>query len=160
MRRETPRMYADTSVFGGVIDDEFSRPSVSFFDLVRRGDFHLVVSDVIRRELIGAPEAVTSVWREVLPLAEVVDITEDALGLQRAYLDAGILTTRSAEDALHVALATVHECKVIVSWNFRHIVHYEKIEKYNAVNVLEGFETLAIHSPLEVTGYGNQDEEI
>jgi len=39
---------------------------------------------------------------------------------------------------------------MIVSWNFRHIVHYQKIPKYNAVNVLNGYAPIAIHSPLEV----------
>ena len=53
-------------------------------------------------------------------------------------------------DALHVALATVARCTVLVSWNFRHIVHLNKIRRYNAANVLHGFGEIAIHSPPEV----------
>ena len=37
-------------------------------------------------------------------------------------------------DALHVAVATVSGCSVIVSWNFKHIVNYRKIPLYNAIN--------------------------
>lgn len=160
MIRQTPRVYADTSVFGGVFDEEFSRPSKLFFDLVRRGKFELVVSEVVRRELAGAPDRVARVWREMLPSASVVTISDEAVDLQEAYLEAKIITTRSSEDALHVALATMHGCRAIVSWNFRHIVHFEKIEMYNAVNVLQGFGRIAIHSPSEVTDYGNADEDI
>lgn len=160
MRRQTPRVYADTSVFGGVFDEEFYRPSRLFFDLVHRRRFDLVLSEVVRRELQGAPDAVLEVWREMLPVANAVAITEDAIDLQQAYLEAKILSPRSAEDALHVALATVHGCRAIVSWNFRHIVHYEKIEMYNAVNVLQGFGSIAIHSPSEVVDYGSQAEEV
>ena len=42
---------------------------------------------------------------------------------------------RHSADALHVAQATVASCRVIVSWNFKHIVHFAKIPLYNAVNV-------------------------
>lgn len=48
------------------------------------------------------------------------------------------------------ALATVAGCPLIVSWNFRHIVHFEKVPLYNAVNVLHRRMALEIRSPLEV----------
>ncbi len=40
-----------------------------------------------------------------------------------------------------------------MSWNFQHIVHFEKIRFYNAANVLNGFDEIAIHSPREVLKY-------
>jgi hypothetical protein len=79
----------------------------------------------------------------------------DAAALQEAYLKAGILSARSEDDALHVAIATVARCSLIVSWNFRHIVHFEKIPLYNAVNTLKGYGTIGIFSPLEVFGFGS-----
>lgn len=39
---------------------------------------------------------------------------------------------------------------MIVSWNFRHIVHYQKVPLYNAVNTLHHRPSLEIRSPLEV----------
>ena len=157
MKRNVPRIYVDTSVFGGVFDDEFRRPSATFFELIREGEFRLTVSEVVRRELVDAPARVLDIWRQVLPIAEVLDVTENALVLQQAYLDAKIVTVDSAEDALHVALASAHGCSIIVSWNFKHIVHYKKIGMYNAVNVLQGFPELAIHSPLEVISREDED---
>ena len=56
-------------------------------------------------------------------------------------------------DALHVAIATAHECDAIVSLNFKHIVHFDKISLYNSVNLANGFGPLAIHSPQEVVHY-------
>jgi hypothetical protein len=49
-----------------------------------------------------------------------------------------------------VALATVTHADMIVSWNFRHIVHFDKMREFNAVNVREGYGRLEILSPLEV----------
>ncbi len=62
----------------------------------------------------------------------------------------GVVSENWLDDAVHVATATVAGCSLIVSWNFRHIVHYQKIPKYNAVNALMGYASIAIHSPREV----------
>jgi hypothetical protein len=73
-------------------------------------------------------------------------------------LDEGIVTPRASADALHVAQVTVTGCALIVSWNFRHIVHFQRIPQYNAVNTLRGYGNIAIHSPQEVTG--DEDENV
>ena len=70
--------------------------------------------------------------------------------MQGAYLPQKIVGRRWALDALHVALATVSRCRVIVSWNFKHVVHFQKIPLYNAVNGLHGYGEIAIHTPQEV----------
>lgn len=146
-----PRVYADTSVYGGIImDDEFRRASRMFFDHVRKGNFVLAVSEVVSKEIEPAPEPVQEYFDEILRYAEFLKVTPEALALQEAYLDAGIITPKSEDDALHVAIASTGSCTTIVSWNFRHIVHFQKIPKYNAVNVLKGYNPIAIHSPLEL----------
>lgn len=160
MTKPIPRIYADTSVFGGVFDDEFSEASRHLFDAIRAGAFRLATSEVVRKEIAEAPQTVRDLFQEMLPLAEVAAITQEALRLRDAYQEAGILSVRWADDALHVAMATVAGCDMIVSWNFKHIVHFEKIPLYNAVNTLQGFGMLQIYSPLEVVGYGSQDEDV
>jgi len=37
---------------------------------------------------------------------------------------------------LHIALATIAEVDVLVSWNFKHIVRLEKIRLFNSVKVV------------------------
>jgi predicted nucleic acid-binding protein len=152
-----PRSYADTSVFGGVFDAEFAEPSRAFFDLVRRGRLRLVVSAIVQQEIDHSPREVQELLAEVAPLAEIVAITEAAARLRQEYLNAGIVTPRSTLDALHVALATVSGCELIVSWNFKHIVHYQRIPMYNAVNTQQGYLPLAIHSPAEVRSDEEED---
>ncbi len=153
MTKKSIRVYADTSVYGGVYDDEFAEASLAFFDLVRFGRLTLCISEVVHQELAVAPEMVNNLFQEVLPAAELLDIDADALGLQQAYIAEGILTEKWYDDALHVALATVAECDVIVSWNFKHIVNFRKIPQFNAVNVLRGYRQIAIYSPLEMSNY-------
>lgn len=49
-----PRIYLDTSIFGGVFDSEFEEPGKEFVRQIRLGIYSIVVSDVVRREIEGA----------------------------------------------------------------------------------------------------------
>lgn len=148
---KTLRVYADTSVFGGCFDTEFDKDSLAFFREVAEGRFVLVVSLVTLRELRRSPENVQRLL-EGLP-SDSVELVEDSPEIERlrdAYVQAGVVTTSSLDDAEHIASATVAEVDVVVSWNFKHIVHFEKIRGYEAVNLLQGYRAIRIHSPREV----------
>lgn len=156
MDRLPIRVYADTSVFGGIFDDEFSRASHEFFDQVRKGKFHLLTSALVVDEIAPAPVQVRSLFEEMTEMYEVARISAEALELQQAYLGAEIVSPKWINDALHVAIAVTNRCDMIVSWNFKHIVHYRKIPQYNAVNTLNGYSSISIHSPLEVIADDDQ----
>lgn len=147
------RVYADTSVFGGILDEEFCEESRAFFDQVKQEAFSLVTSAIVQEEIQPAPEEIRLFFEQMIPLTEVAEITEEMLNLRDAYLDAKIIPPSFSDDALHVAIATVSRCSLVVSWNFKHIVHFDKIKLYNAVNTLNGFDEIAIFSPLEVISY-------
>jgi predicted nucleic acid-binding protein len=147
------RVYIDTSIIGGKFDSEFKKASESFFEQVSENKFHLIISSLVQEEIIAAPEHVKIFLDKLKPDATIIEVSEAALKLREAYLKANILSKKSSNDALHVALATVNNCPIIVSWNFKHIVHYEKIALYNTVNILEGYQQIAIYSPLEVINY-------
>ena len=53
-------------------------------------------------------------------------------------------------------VAVINGIEVIVSWNFKHIVNFEKIQKFNAVNIEMGYKPILIYSPREVTTYGRE----
>lgn len=150
--KRVDRVYVDTSVFGGVYDDEFAEPSKAFFETARAGRFDIVVSALVEAEVSRAPAQIPGLFDEVLSQSEVVIVTDEAVALMQAYVDAEVLSERWRDDALHVALATVAGCTLIVSWNFKHIVNYRRIPMYNAVNALNGYGPIAIHSPSEVVG--------
>jgi hypothetical protein len=149
--------YTDTSVFGGVFDDEFTTASREFFDLVRRGRFELLVSDISRKEIAAAPDKVQGLFAELLPLLRIVPVDEEVLRLRDAYVAARIVSEKWADDAGHVASAVIGGADLIVSWNFKHIVHFDRIRQYNAINVLNGYHGIDIRSPAEVIDY--EDEE-
>jgi hypothetical protein len=85
--------------------------------------------------------------------AEILEITESALELSEQYLSRKILTPKFRDDSLHIAIASLSMVDVLVSWNFKHIVHYDKIQLFNAVNIENGVKPISIYTPREVTNY-------
>ncbi len=158
MSKRIIHVYADTSVFGGVYDEEFETPSLTFFEQVKNNQFKLLTSPIVQNEIIHAPLEVRNFFDEMLGIAEIIQVSEEALELRDAYMKAGIVSPKYSDDALHVALATVSECSLIVSWNFKHIVHFQKIPLYNAVNTLKRYSDILIFCPSEVIRY--EDEKI
>jgi predicted nucleic acid-binding protein len=155
-----PRVYVDTSVFGGSQDVEFDTDSQRFFDRVRAGDFEVLVSRMVLEELASAPSHVQGVLRTLPPDRFVVlERTAETLRLADAYIDAGVLTASKRTDALHVAAATVARADLILSWNFRHMVNYDRIRGFSAVNLMQGYHPVDIRSPQELA-YGREDEDV
>ena len=147
------RVYIDTSVLGAVFDEEFQEATTAFFEQARAGRFDIVLSALVEDEILLSPQNVQDFYSEVIEYAETITPSGQAILLQKAYLDAGVVSAKWSNDALHVATATTAECDMIVSWNFRHIVHYDKKRKYNAVNVLNGYGYIDILTPAEVIEY-------
>lgn len=155
------RIYVDTSVIGGCFDPEFSRWSNGLFKDFRLGIYTPVVSDIVAAEIAPAPERIRAKYAELVGVgAEILHLHPGAERLADAYLARRIVPPKFADDALHIALATTAKVNVLVSWNFKHIVHYDKIRMFNAVNLELGYSELQIHSPREVTHYEEDDQGV
>lgn len=111
----------------------------------------LIVSSLLTDELELAPEKVQEVM-QALPanVCESILVTEEVLELRDAYIASDVVSEVHGNDAMHVALATVSRADVIVSWNFKHIVHCDKIGGFISVNLREGSMPIEIRSPREV----------
>ncbi len=157
MRRQPARLYADTSVFGGVFDAKFASDSAKLLAEIEAGRFELVTSVVVRDEVMRGPEQVRALFSRYAAMAEVVEPSDEILALAEAYVRAGVVTENWGADAFHVAAATITGCAIIASWNFRHIVHVDKAPRYNAVNRLHGYPEVLIGSPPEVIRYETEE---
>ncbi len=151
MKAPILRLYLDTSVFGGVFDQEFDVESKRLIAAIHKKKAIVMMSDVVLEEIENAPAEVKAVVRDLPKDQQVfVDTTEEVIKLRDEYLSRKILTPKSIDDATHVALATVNRADAIVSWNFKHIVRLDKMKQYNQVNFSLGYGILQIVSPKEV----------
>ena len=148
------RVYTDTSVIGGCFDAEFAPWSNGLMKDFRLNNFKPVVSELVSAEIEDAPEHVRTKYAALLELnPDILEITEQVLALAETYQQRNILTPKFYDDGVHIAVASVAEVDVLVSWNFKHIVHLDKIRMFNAVNLEFGYKQLQIYSPREVTNY-------
>jgi hypothetical protein len=150
------RIYIDTSVIGGCFDPEFAEWSNGLLQDFRNATFQPLLSEVIAAEIGEAPQIVQAVYAELAMLgAEILVVEDAALELADEYQKRNILTPIFYDDGLHIAIATVAEADLLVSWNFKHIVRFDKIRLFNAVNIEFGYKPLQIFSPREVTIHGS-----
>jgi len=147
---KTIRIYLDTSVIGGCFDKEFEKYSNLLINEILAGKKQGVISDITVKELVSAPEQVTDFFERIFSHLEVLQPLEEINNLADIYLDENIVSEKYYEDLLHIAYATVYQLDILTSWNFKHIVNYQKINSINAANIKNGYKMLAIYPPMEV----------
>lgn len=153
---KVPRIYIDTSVLGGCFDAEFAPWSNQLLADIRSGLFVPVLSEIVAVEMQQAPVDVQNLYVDLIADgAEVLAVGPNAFELADTYQHRHILTPKFYNDGLHIALATVADVDLLVSWNFKHIVHYDKIRRFTAVNLERGYKPVQIFSPREVISYDN-----
>jgi predicted nucleic acid-binding protein len=144
------RLYIDTSVIGGYHDTEWMADTRLLWQQAEAGLWQLVTTVVAEAELKQAPANVRQIFAETFGAATILDTSTEIEELAAAYLAAGVVPSKYADDALHVAMATVHGIRLIVSWNFKHLVNVLREDGFNAVNVLRGCPSVRIVSPKEI----------
>ena len=146
------RIYVDTSVIGGCFDDEFREASLRLFDAFRRGEAILVISEVTRKELEDAPSRVSGM-PDAVPdqYFELLTESDEASRLAEAYIASGAVGPKHYNDALHVALASLGGVDIIASWNFKHMVNWQRIQTYNDVNRNLNYSIVDIRTPKEIS---------
>ena len=146
-----PRLYFDTSVFGGVCDNEFKFETEQLFEMVKTGEIICVYSDLTEFELENAPEKVIEHFLN-LPNdhIEVIEITEEMNLLAAEYIKEKVVGETSIDDCRHIACATIMKVDYLVSWNFKHIVNVFRIKGYNSINLKSGYLILDIRSPKDI----------
>jgi len=152
------KVYSDTSTLGGCFDKEFAEWSNALVEEFKIGKKMLVLSDLTLQELEPAPQEVKDKLAEIPIKYQIgIGINDEAFQLAETYINEGALTTKSFNDALHIALATIYNADVLASWNFKHIVNLNRIRLYNSINLKLGYRMIEIRTPreiLEIPDYG------
>jgi predicted nucleic acid-binding protein len=147
------RIYLDSNVFGAYPTSNAVQEQVArqLFGRIVAQAYQLVVSDVILREITDlAPTEVQDLLLDLMALsATQVEPTMPVIdALADAYIQAGVVTARHRNDALHVAFATITGCDALASWNTREFSNKEVA--YNQVNTDKGYGTIVVRTPDEV----------
>ena len=91
----------------------------------------------------GAAKKRLEALRDVPILADSVQ----ARTLAKAIVEAGLLPQKAGIDALHLAMAAVHEVDVLLTWNCRHLANANKVRHLQVVNTELGLSVPVITTP-------------
>lgn len=149
-----PRIYIDTSVIGGYFDDEFEDASKRLFTRIANRDFDVYFSEVNETQLSLAPKFIRDL-KKLIPKEcyKYLDLDDESKKLAETYIIERVLGQASLNDAYHIAIASVNRLDCLVSWNFKHIVNFDKIKLFNSINLKLGYPLIDIRTPLEFLKY-------
>ena len=135
--------------------------TLRFFGEIKQGKFEIYISDAVEFEINAA-----STEKKRLLLGEIEKykpaMLNDSLEARRltlSYIDNGILSSRQIADLSHIAVATVNNMDVIVSWNMKHIVRKTTSIKVNAINLVHGYHEVEICTPNRMIGVSENDNK-
>jgi hypothetical protein len=125
-----------------------------FFEKVFEKNLFIILSNVAEEELANSPSKVKDFVKSIpAKYIKKVELTEESILLAEKYLEENVVGKASRADCYHIAIATILKADLLVSWNFKHIVNIQRIHGYNAVNLLNGYQTIEISNPREVFDY-------
>jgi hypothetical protein len=152
------KVYLDTSVINFLFADDspdFKQITVEFFELfVRRNVYQVYVSEVVIRELEQTSN-MEQRDRLLNVIAEydlrVLPLTDEANALAHLYLAEQILPEKKLDDARHIALTTINQIDILLSWNFKHLANINKQLAVKVINEREGYYyPILLTNPMEV----------
>lgn len=150
------KVYLDTSIFNFAISiQDVPREkelTQKFLDGIKRGTFLGYISVRVIEEIRKASQpkqddllkVVAQFSLEFLPLADEVKALADR------YIQEKIIPEKELNDAVHIAVASINNLDAIVSWNFEHMVKFKTRREVQGINMLMGYKTIEICSPLEM----------
>ena len=155
MEKKVKRVYVDTTVVYGAPRKEFSPDSRRFWEAFRNGEFVIIASDVLEDEIERAPQGIQNRFDALLKFqVERVVSTDESDALAKRYIAEGVVGETHFEDCQHIALATIHNADVLVSWNFGDIVY--RRAGYNDINEKLGYPNIKIQSPKQFMEVNNE----
>jgi hypothetical protein len=118
----------------------------------RRNEFDLFISQYVLDEA-GDGDVVAARRRlEVLDGLSLLETTEEAIDLAEVLISEKAVPSKAATDALHIAVATVHEMNVLLTWNCKHLANAEMLGEVSRVIRSREYEPPVICTPDELMG--------
>ncbi len=133
------KIYVETSVISyltarpskTIIGAAHQQITLAWWEL--RSDYELLVSQSVWQECAAGDPVAAEKRLAALEGIAVLGVTQEMIGLAEALIQEAIIPAKAIEDALHIAVSTLHHVDFLLTWNCRHIANpviQEKIAVY------------------------------
>ena len=154
-------IYLDTSIINFLFADDAPEKrdlTHEFFDqYVKTNMYAIYISPIVIDEINKTSNQqhkdtlLQTITTYHITILDTEPYTEEIQHLAQQYIDHQVIPRKKLEDALHIAISTIYEMDVLLSWNYRHLANIPKERKVVSINMQEGYmKPLRITTPLEV----------
>lgn len=151
------RVYVETSIVSFYHETRTEPDMIARRDWTRQfwdnsDDYELVTSVAVLDELDKGNFPSRS---EVIALAASLPVLQLESGIGEivdTYISKKVMPADPRGDALHLALASFHECEFLLTWNCKHLANANKFGHIRLVNVMLGLMVPLLVTPLELLG--------
>jgi len=146
------KIFLDTSVYSAIVDERDpirQNQTKEFWNNI--GQYELYYSDIVSEEIKAVPiEALRNKLLSFLEKGIKVNLNKDVKDLTNRYIEEDLIPLKFRNDAVLIALTSVHSLDILVSWNFKHLVKRKTRLGVNLINLKEGYRAIDILAPPEL----------
>ena len=95
-----------------------------------RHSYDLCISQIVLDESAAGNEDAAQRRMAVLADLPLLDLTSDVDELAKKIMASGLLPERASRDAVHIAVACVHNVDFLLTWNCKHIANATILRAY------------------------------
>jgi len=118
----------------------------------RRSQFTLYISQVVLDEVAEGDAEIATKRLEILRDFPLLGLNLTVENLAKQFLTLSNLPPKAANDALHIALATVYGLDYLLTWNCKHIANAQIQKKLGQISRESGYSLPTICTPFELMG--------
>jgi predicted nucleic acid-binding protein len=148
-----PRIYVDTTI-PSMYHSRRTDPKLVAWRSVTRawwklalGSCELLTSPAVLRELVRGRSDLVPERLEMLKDLELLLPDDDIDRTAALYVRHKTMPSDLQGDALHLALASHHNCDVLVTWNYHHLANPNKLNRIRMLNIELGLSVPRILTP-------------
>lgn len=117
--------------------------------------YELWTSPIVIEELEQGTYPHKSEALRIVRTLPVLPVNDAVVNVAEAYRDRHVMPKFPVGDAFHLAIASVHHCHFLLTWNCKHLANANKYEHIRHVNTLLGLSVPYLVTPLQLlTGGG------
>lgn len=118
----------------------------------RRSAFALFISQVVLAEAMRGDEEIAVQRLAAVDGIPLLEVTEAVQNLATEFVIKSNLPPKAADDAIHIALATVNSLDYLLTWNCKHIANAQIQRKLSEICSESGYTLPVICTPYGLMG--------
>ncbi|HUW60749.1 MAG TPA: type II toxin-antitoxin system VapC family toxin [Candidatus Bathyarchaeia archaeon] len=117
-----------------------------------RSRYAIFVSEVVIREAGKGDRKEARKRREFLEQFPVLATTPEMRRLSEFYMEKSVVPIGNAEDAAHLAFASIYQIEFLCTWNFKHLANVLALRRLRQVNEKRGLFVPQVCTPEQLPG--------